>query len=759
MQIIAQPLFRMNEKPAFPALSKSNHSWRFFRAGGVDQVLIRSGEDIASIPNLDLKLWFALAMPTSGIDIDPATLALIDTDHDGRIRSPEIIQAIHWSESAFTSLHDLLKGGDSVAISAIKSENIRRSAKNILSALGKPEAESVSLAEVSRMEEVFAGLRFNGDGVVPPESAQDETLAKAIADIMAAVGSVPDRSGKAGLNLDKLKTFSAETLGYCKWCDIPNDDLSILPYGIDTIDAAAATSAIRAKVDDFFSRVKLAAYDPRCAETLNRPLAEYAALAAKDISASALETASFPLAYIGAGAALPLTSGANPAWTGALREFRDKATRLVLGRNTDFLTEEEWETTKAAFAQFYKWQAAKPVTSVEKLGEARLRELLCGDVVERIEQLISSDAAMKPEFDETSSVEKLVRFQRDLVRILTNFVNFSEFYQKRSSIFISGNLYLDARNCHLCVDVTDTARHSTLAGLAGMYLAYCDVQRPNGQKKTVVAAFTDGDSDNLMVGRNGVFFDRKGDDWDATITKIITNPISIREAFWSPYKKLQRFLDEFIAKRAASSDTAAHEKMAGTAQWAASDKAEAAPVKKIDVGTVAALGVAVGAIGATLSALATGLMGLHWWQLPFVFAGIILLISLPSMIMAWLKLKRRNIAPVLDANGWAINTHARINAPFGAAMTDTARIPAHIAGRLIDPFAEKKSYWQVYVAIAVLIIAALWVLNGLGKIYQWTDGLLGSAPRAMVQLSTESIPTEPSQVQLSTPEPEKTEAK
>jgi hypothetical protein len=736
----------MNDKSAPSSSVKPNHAWRFFRAGGVDQVLIRSGADISSIPNLDLKLWFALAMPTTGVDIDPATLALIDSDRDGRIRPPEIIQAIHWAETAFANLDDLVKGGDSVAIAAIKSESIRRSAKHILAALGKPDHESVSLAEVSRMEEVFARTRLNGDGIVPPESAEDAPLAKAIADIVATVGSAQDRSGRPGVNLDRLNEFYAQAESYCKWCDIPNATPAILPYGLDTFDAAAATDAIRAKADDYFVRVKLAAYDPRCAETLNRPLVEYAGLSAKTISPLSAETKEFPIAYIGGECVLPLEKGVNPAWASAVQEFREKAARLVLGaENPASLTEAEWDKIKAALAPFEKWQAAKPATAVEKLGETRLRELMDRDFRVRIAALIADDLALKPEFEETSSVEKLVRFQRDLVRILSNFVNFSEFYQKRSSVFISGNLYLDARNCHLCVDVADASSHATLAGLAGMYLAYCDVRRPGGQTKTIVAAFTDGDSDNLMVGRNGVFFDRRGNDWDATITKIITNPISIREAFWSPYKKLQRFLDEFIAKRAAGSDAAANDKLTGSAEWAASEEKRAAvapPVKKIDVGTVAALGVAVGAIGATLSALATGLMGLHWWQLPFVFAGIIFLISTPSMVMAWLKLKRRNIAPVLDANGWAINTHARINTPFGAAMTDSAKIPAHIAGRLIDPFAEKKSYWQVYVAIAAVIIATFWVLNRLGKIYLWTDGLLGSAPRVMVLPQTDAAPAD-----------------
>jgi hypothetical protein len=70
----------------------------------------------------------------------------------------------------------------------------------------------------------------------------------------------------------------------------------------------------------------------------------------------------------------------------------------------------------------------------------------------------------------------------------------------------------------------------------------------------VLAALTNGDIDNLVVGRNALFYDRKGQDWDATIIKIIDNPISIRQAFWSPYRKVSRFIETQVNKFAASQD-------------------------------------------------------------------------------------------------------------------------------------------------------------------------------------------------------------
>ena len=78
---------------------------------------------------------------------------------------------------------------------------------------------------------------------------------------------------------------------------------------------------------------------------------------------------------------------------------------------------------------------------------------------------------------------------------------------------------------------------------------------------SIAAAFTDGDSDFLMVGRNGIFYDRRGQDWDATIVRILDHPISIRQAFWSPYKKLIKFINEQLEKLAAARAAAADEKL------------------------------------------------------------------------------------------------------------------------------------------------------------------------------------------------------
>lgn len=714
----------MNEAPS------RRHAWKFFLAGGVDQVALRSGADLASLDQLDQKLWVALAMPTRGIEFDPKTLDLIDTDKDGRIRPPELLAAVKWAQASFASLDDLLKGGDSVPLAAIQDTVLAATARRILENLGKPAANAIALADVADTARIFAATRFNGDGIVPADAASDEATRKAIEDLIATVGSLPDRSGKPGVNQAKVDQFLAEAQAFSDWhAKAEADQTSILPLGDATAGAAAAVKTVKTKVDDYFARCRLAAFDTRAAAPLNRAEAEFVALAAKDLTIGSEDIAKLPLAHVEPGRALPLTGGVNPAWQAAVENLVASAITPLLGPGKAILTEGDWAALQAMVAPFNAWAAAKPATSVEKLGLARVRELLAGDAKTTLAALIAQDAALEAEFKQIGAVEKLVLFQRDLVKLLNNYVSFAEFYGRRGAIFQAGSLFLDARACHLCIEVVDAGKHATLAGLSGAYLAYCDVTRAGGAKKTIVAVFTDGDSDNLIVGRNGVFYDRKGLDWDATITKIVANPISIREAFWSPYKKFVRLVEQQIAKRAAAAEAESQAKV-GTAATAVAqaDKAKPAPAaepKRLDLGTIALIGTAISGISGMIGMFLGTLLGLGLWM-PLGILGIVLLISGPAMLLAYLKLRQRNLAPILDANGWAINTKAKMNVPFGSALTNVAKLPANAERSLDDPYAEKQRPWKAYTVLLVIVVLG----------YGWSIGKLDDYLPAPVKYKT-----------------------
>jgi len=94
----------------------SAYHWTFFKAAGVDHVLIQSGADIANLRRLDEKLWAVLACPSQGVHFDPGTLAALDTDKDGRIRVKDILLATEWISRVLKDPGTLLLDSDTTPL-------------------------------------------------------------------------------------------------------------------------------------------------------------------------------------------------------------------------------------------------------------------------------------------------------------------------------------------------------------------------------------------------------------------------------------------------------------------------------------------------------------------------------------------------------------------------------------------------------------------------------------------------------------------
>ena len=315
-------------------------------------------------------------------------------------------------------------------------------------------------------------------------------------------------------------------------------------------------------------------------------------------------------------------------------------------------------------------------------------------------------------------LRKLLLLTRDFYRLLRNFVTFEDFYRKDiQAIFQAGTLVIDQRACQLCLRVSDMGKQNAQAGASGMYLVYCDCESKKlGQKMQIVAAMTVGDIRNLTVGKNALFYDNQGNDWDAVVTKIIDNPISISQAFWSPYRKFGAWVTDLINKSAAEKDSKGFADLTAKVQEGAKNTPAAGEKPKVQAfdiakfaGIFAAIGMAVGYIGAFFTSVVGGFAALKWWQDILAVLGILLVISGPSMFLAWTKLRKRNLAPVLNANGWAINAEVMVSVVFGNTLTTQAQFPLL---QLVDPTVKKKmprwAKWLIGVVVAAVVAAGVW---------------------------------------------------
>ena len=700
------------------------YQWNFDNIGGCSRVRIASGQDIAHLDELDVKMWTVLSCPVKGLEIEEKSLKYMDRDADGKIRVNDVISVSKWMTGALKNPDLLLEGKDWVDLEEFNTENeiglkLRKAAKQILFNLGK-EDERISLADTKDSAAIFAKTRFNGDGIITVASTDDAAEKEVIAAALESTGGTMDRSGEMGVSAAQLEQFYAELKAYSDWCaaEVP------APFGDKTDAVIAAYQALDAKMKDYFMRSRLAAFSPDSTSVLDVQTARIEAISAENLSVKEVEIASYPIARITGKEELDLTASINPAWVAQFNVVKEAA--VEAGKKT--LSEADWVAIGAKFAAYTAWKAAKAGASVEKLTIAKVNEMLQQDKKQVLLDVVAQDLALKEEADNIDMVDMFLHMLRDFYRLLRNFITFNDFYKKDkkiSAIFQSGTLIIDQRACRFCMKVENMGAHNASAATSGMFLVYCDcTTKSSPAKLQIVAAVTVGEVGNLIVGKNAVYYDNAGVEWDAVITKVVANPISVMEAFWSPYRRMATVVENLINKSAAEKDAkmmanatakinAAPTSLPATPADGAAPAAKPAAAPPFDIakfaGIFAAIGMAVGMIGTALVTLAKEVFALTWWQMLLTFAAILLIISGPSMTMAWMKLRRRNIAPLLNANGWAVNAAAKISIPFGNTLTDVAKYPKM---KLKDPYAKKgmPSWAKALVTLCVLAgaMAAAW---------------------------------------------------
>lgn len=735
------------------------YKWEFSNIGGTSRVRVQTGEDLAHLSELDPKMWTVLSCPVKGLEIDEKSLAYMDIDQDGKVRVSDIVATSQWLAGAVKDLNVLTEGRDSIDLDALDLDNesgkkLYASARQILDNLGK-EGNTITLADTDDISAIFSKTRFNGDGIITEASSDDADDKAAIAAAVAAFGGVADRSGAMGVNVEMIENFYKALADYVAWQEAVVEP----PFGDKTDAAIAAYNALDAKIKDFFMRSKLAAFSPDSTAALDVQTARIEAISSENLTGKTDDIAAYPIARITGKPEIDLSAAVNPAWAAQFNLVKEIA---LAGKKV--LTEEEWASVGSKFAAYTAWKGAKAGAQVEALGLEAVKAFIEKDRKAALLDLVAQDAALAEEAANIEMVNKFLYILRDFYRLVKNFVTLHDFYDKNSTdcaIFQSGRLIIDQRECRFCMQVADMAKHNASAAASGMFLVYCDCKtKAKPGVLQIVAAVTVGEIGDLVVGKNAIYYDNSGEEWDAVITKVVDNPISIAQSFWSPYRRMAKTVENLITKSAADkdakmmADATAKINAAPASLPAAADGTKPAAAPPFDIakfaGIFAAIGMAVGMIGTALAALAKGIFALAWWQLILALVGIMLVISGPAMILAWLKLRRRNIAPLLNANGWAVNAASKISIPFGETLTDIAKYPKL---KLKDPYAKaglapwKK--WVISIAAVAVVAGGLWIFN----LLSWA-GLQSPLPRYnQTEVVAEEVVEAPAD-SLATPAPE-----
>lgn len=661
--------------------------------GGTRQLSIVDDHDLAAIDALDPARWAATSVPVADLRCDPAFLEGIDSHSKGRVRVSELVAARDWAFARLADRRGLVRRSDVLSLAAIDTSHdagkkLRQAAAHVLAQLGTPAADSVSLAQVRQFLASYATTLANGDGVVCPSQLPDPEAAAYVSDVLAVVPGADEVSGAPGVGTAELARFLAGAEEWLAWRR-RGDEPAVRPWGPETDAAAALVDELDPKIEEFFLHCDLARLQGAPAEATKLADPSDPAAIERHLLAS-------PIAAPNADGVLKLDAVSNPAYQERIDALFRTVLPRALGGEPTALTRASWRQAKAVFDGFREWSKARPPEPYEELGPERVQAMLASPVLERVRQFMAQDLAAAPEVQQVKELERLILHQRWLLELANNVVNFSAIYHPEATALVErGSLVIDGRRLDFCVEVKDRAAHKQVAADSLIFLVYASISAGQDEGRApfeVVAPVTSGERGRLRVGKRGIFIDTDGREWDAVIVDIVENPISVREAMVAPFRRAAAFVSKKIEDLAGSKLSSAEavtqaklgEKVetlpdAAPAPAAAPGAPPApapAPTQPSAFQNVVLMGsVALAALGSAMAYIVSAVASISPLELVGGLVSVVGLIALLSGFLGWLKLRRRDMSFLLEANGWAVNAPMRVTHRAAGLFTRTPAFP------------------------------------------------------------------------------------
>ena len=646
------------------------HRHAFFHTARTTQVALTCGADIEHLADLDRTYWAILSRPTY-IEGRAETLASdLDTNEDGRIRMPEVLAAIEWLKPRIASFDRLFLPYEGLVKEDFRDDTPEGKALSDLLAKVAPDGTPIPLDTLFKQRTKVCGAEPCYPGKVPFTCGCDPTVERRILDVAETLWCCnPGISGEEELGRKEFEEGVKTVDQGLAW-------VAAKPKSPYNDDADFATfCALQEPIDAYFRACETLRYDPASTVLTHDP---------------ALPLDKAPLALPSAEAkGLPLRDGINPEW-------REELTRVSKWVAADTLTPEAWQRLKADFAPLTAWYDDPEflprrddfLAFVDSDDKEQIEDLTNPEIRATLLRLIEESEAkvkLSATYDE---LQRFAALRGGLLRFLRNFVNVSDLYPPVADpLFLCGKLFMDGRIASLCFPVANGGEkaHAALAAPARCCLVYCTLERKEQTNRTILAVFTAGTVGALTVGKRGLFVDLNGNDWEATVSHVAITTISLWEAFFAPWRKIGEVCSETVQKliggrgdTATAVVTAAAvtktQAAAGTPTTAAAPAAKATPPASnaSQMASVATLGISLSFLASAAAAIASAVTHAPLWKTGSVVLGIILVVSIPSVILAWIRLRNRDLAPILNASGWAVNRAIGLTPRLGRFFTQRA---------------------------------------------------------------------------------------
>ena len=645
----------------------SETSMKFRRIGGSSQLVIESANDFRNAYELDPAHWTLTSIPAKNLLCPADFLALIPQDASGRIHVKDVRGLLKWVISTVADLSDFITAAPSLRLAALNDKDAdglraKETAELALKRIGSKNTSAITLDQINEFKTLVSNALQNGDGIIPPGPVQDEITAECIKFAMAAVGSQKDISGADGVGAAELDAFEAMLNGFLAWTDegIAREK-ELFPYAAATAGLWSKYLAVAADVDDYFESCHALVFAGSHDSSSRVPMNTFDSndsSSVKDFFKKA------PLAPADPACVLHLNERVNPTRAGVLTAFFE-AFRAAVPGEADAISESEWTAFKAAIAPYGDWTGRKNTDKLDGLDIARLRAVAASKAFENIRAMIAEDAVVSNNVTCCDLVRKVIICQTNLREFLNNFINMEALFSpEKRSFILAGKLVMNGFNFHMCMIVHDVAAHKKIAATSNVCVMYINATTgtaPAVKSMTLAVAVTAGTMRRLFVGKSGVFYTPDGLIWDAVITDLIQQPVSLKEAILMPFYRIGDIIQNQAEKHFAAKTNAfeadvtknVDSKLAGGEQ---PKKEGGLNMPMLIMGG----GVGIAALGSSFA---------------FMANGIFIIICAPFVILSLLKLFRRSLTRFLEANGCALNREMRLTLALGRIFTYVPRIP------------------------------------------------------------------------------------
>lgn len=686
---------------------------RFRKFGRSWQPVLENAADLQAALSLDPAHWAATGAPIKTLHCDELLLKLLTDENSGRLTLKTLTDAGRWLFELLDDQTGITAGTDQLTQQMIRQDH--PDAETICTLLNQLAEQSpddiesadpapVTLEQVRRRRTELENKPISGVGIVLPDAADDPAIRRFIKDIIQTVGAAEHPSGAPGVDADKLQLFLNESASYLQWLE-QGQDPAIMPLGDQTAPASEIADLLEDRIHSYFTQCRALRFDPAIGNKLTPAVAGEFPETPPDDAGLQQWLQRCPIATIQPDPSLGLDDQLNPAFADAVGQLFDQVVRPILGQQVDRFDDRQWQQIRKTLAPYRQWADAKPEHAPEAIDTQQLQTYQDPKYHQAVADLLAQAQASVIALDSVLLLEKLMLYQANLLNLSRNFISLRQLYEDGCNpLFNEGQLIMDGRRFALALRVDNRKEHEPLAKAGRIFTMYVELIAPDNTIKYEVAVpVVNGSRSNLSIGKHGTFEHVDGRNWHAKVLQIIDAPISLPEAVRAPFARLgdaiTSKLDQITQASEKQLDTAGGsmvgdvhsrtvktgtDNLAATATTpAASDKPTTASTPSPATtgtagatsqgpwlsGTLIGGGIAIAAVGSSLAYIFQSLAALQWWQILIGLMAAILVVLIPSIILAWIRLRRRDLSGLLEGSGWAINDRIRLTRPQRRQLT------------------------------------------------------------------------------------------